>query len=65
MRTTVLLDDELITKAKSFTGLKKTSQVLTKILDEYVRRESQLRLAQLRGTYKDSNITAPPRRRAL
>ena len=63
MRTTIFLDDELLGRAKEFTGCEKTSQTITAVLDDYVRRESQLRLAQLQGSYADSELTAPPRRR--
>ena len=63
MRTTVLLDTELIEKAKEFTGLSKTSQVINTVLEDYVKRASQLRLAQLAGSYKDVELELPPRRR--
>jgi Arc/MetJ family transcription regulator len=63
MRTTLTLDDELIATAKEISGLNKTSQVVNRALDEYVRRESQLRLARLAGSYQDSEIGAPSRRR--
>lgn len=62
MRTTVLLDDELLEKAREFTGIMKTSQVINTVLNEYVRRESQLRLARLKGSYADAELAAPPRR---
>ncbi|MCL2826155.1 MAG: type II toxin-antitoxin system VapB family antitoxin [Eggerthellaceae bacterium] len=63
MRTTVLLDDELVEKAKQFTGLAKTSQVINAVLDDYVRRASQLRLVALGGSYKEAELSMPPRKR--
>ena len=63
MRTTVLLNDKLIEKTKELTGQKKVSQAVNTALEDYVRRASQLRLAQLGGSYEDIELSAPPRRR--
>ena len=61
MRTTVVLDDERLARAKELTGLKETSAILRRALDELVAREAQRRLARLKGAFPD--LTAPPRRR--
>jgi Arc/MetJ family transcription regulator len=62
MRTTLALDDELIAKAQSFTGLKEKSALVREALKALIERESARRLARLGGTEPD--IEAPPRRRA-
>ena len=64
MRTTVFLDDELFAKARALSGLTKTSQVIDAALNEYVKRQSQLRLAALKGSLANTDLTVPPRRRA-
>jgi Arc/MetJ family transcription regulator len=60
MRTTVTLDDDLLAKAKSYTGLKETSAVLRAALTALVEREAARRLARLGGTMPDLK---PVRRR--
>lgn len=61
MRTTVVLDDERLARAKELTGVKETSAILRRALDELIAREAQRRLARLKGAFPDLN--APPRRR--
>jgi Arc/MetJ family transcription regulator len=61
MRTTVTLDDDLISKARSYTGLKETSAVLRAALIALVEREAARRLARLGGT--EPNLKAVRRRR--
>ena len=61
MRTTVALDDELMTAAQEFTGITKTSQLLHEALKALIARESAQRLALLGGTMP--GFTAPSRRR--
>ncbi len=60
MRTTVTLDDDLLDKARSYTGLKETSAVLRAALTALVEREAARRLARLGGTMPDLK---PVRRR--
>jgi Arc/MetJ family transcription regulator len=60
MRTTVTLDDDLLAKARSYTGLKETSAVLRAALTALVEREAARRLARLGGTMPDLK---PVRRR--
>jgi Arc/MetJ family transcription regulator len=62
MRTTVTLDDDLLTKARCYTGLKETSAVLRAALTALVEREAARRLARLGGTEPD--LKAVRRRRA-
>ena len=61
MRATLALDDELLTKAESLTGIKGTSSIVREALRALIERESARRLAQLGGSEKD--LKAPPRRR--
>jgi Arc/MetJ family transcription regulator len=61
MRTTIVLDDELLAKAQEYTGLKEKSAVVREALKALVEREAARRLALLGGTEPD--FVAPPRRR--
>lgn len=61
MRTTIALDDELVAKAQSFTGLKEKSTLVREALKALIERESARRLARLGGT--ERGLKAPPRRR--
>ena len=61
MRTTIALDDELVTKAQAFTGLTETSSLVREALKALIERESGSRLARLGGTEPD--IADAPRRR--
>ena len=63
MRTTVNLDDELLTSAKEYSGEEKVSAVVNLALKEYVQHQAARRLAALGGTMKEGDIIAPPRRR--
>ncbi len=62
MRTTIALDDELIEKASSFTGLKEKSALIREALKALIERESARRLALLGGTQPD--LEDVPRRRS-
>jgi Arc/MetJ family transcription regulator len=61
MRTTVALDDELLEKARKYTGLSETSAILRAALTALVQREAARRLILLGGS--DPEATAVPRRR--
>jgi Arc/MetJ family transcription regulator len=61
MRTTVSLDDELLAKAQSYTGLTEKSAILREALTALVQREAALRLARLGGS--EPNAKSIPRRR--
>jgi Arc/MetJ family transcription regulator len=61
MRTTLAIDDDLIAKAKSLTGVSETNQLVREGLRALIERESARRLARLGGT--DPEAAAPHRRR--
>ena len=62
MRTTLALDDELLAKAKAFTGLKEKSSVVREALKALIERETARRLARLGGSEPD--LALPRRRRS-
>ena len=61
MRTTLALDDDLMTKAEAFTGLKEKSALVREALKALIERESARRLVLLGGS--DPEAEAAPRRR--
>jgi Arc/MetJ family transcription regulator len=61
MRTTVTLDDELVSQARTFTGIQENSALIQRALQALVQREAAQRLASLGGS--SPNLKAPPRRR--
>lgn len=61
MRTTVTLDDELVEKARFYTGIKETPALIRQALKKLVEREAARRLARLGGTMPD--LRPVPRRR--
>jgi Arc/MetJ family transcription regulator len=62
MRTTLALDDELLAKARAFTGLDEKSALVREALKALIERESARRLARLGGS--QPRLKAPPRRRS-
>ncbi|WP_372426657.1 type II toxin-antitoxin system VapB family antitoxin [Salinarimonas chemoclinalis] len=62
MRTTIALDDDLVARAKSLTGIKGHPASVREALEALVARESARRLALLGGSEPD--LEAPPRRRS-
>ena len=60
MRTTLDLDDDLISSARSLTGKHDVTTLLREALRALIERESARRLARLGGG--DPDATAPPRR---
>jgi Arc/MetJ family transcription regulator len=62
MRTTVVLDDELLAKAKDYTGLTERSALLREALKALIEREAARRLARLAGSQPD--LSSVPRRRS-
>jgi Arc/MetJ family transcription regulator len=62
MRTTLALDDALLAKAISFTGLSEKSALIREALKALIERESARRLASLGGS--EPELTPVPRRRA-
>lgn len=61
MRTTVTLDDELLARAQTLTGVKNKSALVREALTALVERESARRLALLGGT--EPELKVAPRRR--
>jgi Arc/MetJ family transcription regulator len=61
MRTTVVLDDELVAKAQAFIGVKEKSALVREALKALIERESARRLARLGGS--EPNLKPIPRRR--
>jgi Arc/MetJ family transcription regulator len=61
MRTTITLDDDLLARAASLTGIQERAALLRAGLETLVRVESGRRLAALGGT--DPTASAAPRRR--
>jgi Arc/MetJ family transcription regulator len=62
MRRTLALDDELVAKAQSFTGLTEKSSLVREALKALIERESARRLARLGGSERELKV--PPRRRS-
>lgn len=60
MRTTLALDDELLSKAQALTGMTEKSALVREALKALIARESALRLARLGGS--EPQLT-PVRRR--
>ncbi len=61
MRTTVVLDDDLLAKAQDLTGISEKSALLRAGLTALVERESARRLSRLGGTMP--MLVQAPRRR--
>jgi Arc/MetJ family transcription regulator len=61
MRTTLILDDELIDKARGITGLSEKTALVHEGLRALIARESARKLAALGGT--EPALRAPRRRR--
>ncbi len=62
MRTTVVLDDDLLADAEKYTGIKEKSALIREALKALIAREASHRLALLGGTMPD--VVAPPRKRS-
>ena len=61
MRSTVTLDDELVEKAREFTGIEERSALLRAALKALLHMEASRRLAALGGT--DPDLEDIPRKR--
>lgn len=61
MRTTVVIDDELLHQATEYTGLTEKSAIIRAALKALVEREAARRLACMGGTSPD--LGPIPRRR--
>jgi len=60
MRTTIVLDDELLAKAQSLTNVQEKSSLVKEALKALIERESAKRLASLGGS--EPQLEATPRR---
>lgn len=60
MRTTIVLDDELLAKAQALTSLHEKSSLVKEALKALIERESAKRLANLGGT--EPGLESIPRR---
>ena len=61
MRTTLALDDDLVTAAQDFTGIGEKTALVREALKSLIERESARRLAALGGTMPE--LEDIPRRR--
>ena len=61
MRTTLVLDDDLLRIAQEFTGVAEKTALIREALKALIERESARRLASLGGTM--SKLKSVPRRR--
>jgi Arc/MetJ family transcription regulator len=62
MRTTLNLDEELLNKAASLTGVREKTALIHLGLEALIARESARRLAELGGSQK--RLRSVPRRRS-
>ena len=62
MRTTLILDAELLERAKELTGIQEKTALLHAGLEALIAREAGKRLAALGGTQPE--LTSIPRRRS-
>jgi Arc/MetJ family transcription regulator len=62
MRTTLNIDDEILEKAATLTGVKEKTALVRLGLEALIARESAKRLAALGGT--EHSLRAIPRRRS-
>lgn len=61
MRTTITLDDELLTEAQRLTGTTEKTALVREALGALIERESARRLARLGGA--EPGLVPAPRRR--
>jgi len=62
MRTTLIIDDDLLERAQKLSGIREKTAVVHAGLDALIARESARRLAALGGT--DRTLKPIPRRRS-
>lgn len=63
MRITVTLDDDMLSQAREYTGLTRTSAVMNEALEALIQREASRRLARMGGS--DPSAKDAPSRRSL
>lgn len=62
MRTTVTLDNDLVSTARDFSGIQETSSLIKHALETFVEMEAARRLARLGGSCPD--LKPVPRRQS-
>jgi Arc/MetJ family transcription regulator len=65
MRTTMNLDDELISSAIEYSGVSERSAVVRMALEEFVQKRAELRMAKAKGSMPDFGKIPARRRRPL
>ncbi|WP_088182443.1 type II toxin-antitoxin system VapB family antitoxin [Sphingobium sp. Z007] len=63
MRTTLVLDDDLLAEAQELTGIQEKSALVREALKILVQRQAARRLALLGGS--EPNFELPPRKRSV
>ena len=63
MRTTMNIDDKLLSSAIEYAGVKERSAVVRMALEEFVQRRAELRMKALKGSMPDFGKVPVPRRR--
>jgi Arc/MetJ family transcription regulator len=63
MRTTLIIDDALVDRARRLTGIQEKTALIHAGLEALIAREAAKRLAALGGT--EPQLTPIPRRRAV
>jgi len=63
MRTTLILNDDLVAKAREYTGIKEKTRLIHLGLEALIQREAALRLAALGGAAPSAK--AGRRRRSI
>ncbi len=63
MRTTLTIDDKLVSTALEYAGIKERSVVMRMALEEFVQRRAELRLKELKGSMPEFGQVPVPRRR--
>jgi Arc/MetJ family transcription regulator len=63
MRTTITLDEKLLSAALDYAGVKERSTVMRMALEEFVQRRAELRMAKAKGSMPDFGKVPVPRRR--
>jgi Arc/MetJ family transcription regulator len=63
MRTTVILNDDLVAKAREYTGISEKTRLIHLGLEALIQREAARRLAALGGTARSAK--AGRRRRSI
>ena len=57
MRTTITLDDEMLSAATKWTGIQAKSELINFVLQQFIQREAARRLAEMGGTMPDLELT--------